>query len=116
MLKELKNKDIKLSVATNAPTKFARTMLLHLNAANLFDIIIGVDRVSASKPDPKMLNFILNFYKYDKEKDRAWIVGDNSKDMQSAEINAIFATWGFSPQSPCEVVINEPKEMFSIVL
>lgn len=119
MLRSLKERNIKLSVATNAPTKFAKTMLSHLNVENLFDVIIGADSVNASKPDPKMLNYILKFYQFDKETDHAWMVGDNSKDIQSAvnaEIDAIFATWGFSPKSPYEVVINEPNEIFSIVL
>ena len=119
LLKNLKKEGIKLSVATNAPTKFAKEMLSHLQVADLFDVIIGADKVTASKPDPSMLHAILNFYGFDKKKDRAWMVGDNSKDIKSAEnagIDAIFATWGFSPHSDFEVVIKEPKELLSIVL
>ena len=119
MLEELKKEEVKLSVATNAPTQFVRIMLTHLGVAELFDVIIGADKVSASKPDPQMLFEILRFYSYDKDKDSAWMIGDNSKDMQSASsasIKSIFATWGFSPHATHEVVIKHPKEVLSIVL
>jgi phosphoglycolate phosphatase len=119
MLHALKKANVMLSVATNAPTKFAQTILSHLNVAELFDVIIGADKVNASKPDPKMLYNILNFYSFDKNRDSAWMVGDNSKDIQSAlnaGINSMFATWGFSPHAEYETVIKEPKEVLSIVL
>ena len=119
LLKSLKNEDIKLSVATNAPTKFAKEMLSSLEVAELFDVIIGADKVAVSKPDPSMLNAILNYYDFDRKQDKAWMVGDNSKDIKSAEnagIEAIFATWGFSPSSDFEVVVKEPKEVLNIVL
>ena len=119
MLHDLKKANIMLSVATNAPTLFAQTMLSHLNVAELFDVIIGADKVNASKPDPQMIYNILDFYDFKKEKDSAWMVGDNSKDIQSAAnagINSMFATWGFSPHAEYKTVIKEPKEVLSIVL
>ena len=119
LLKSLKNENIKLSVATNAPTKFAKEILSSLQVAELFDVIIGADKVAVSKPDPSLLNAILEFYGFDKKQDKAWMIGDNSKDIKSAEnagINAIFATWGFSPYSDFEVVVKEPKEVLNIVL
>ena len=119
MLHDLKKANIMLSVATNAPTLFAQTMLSHLNVAELFDVIIGADKVGISKPDPQMIYNILEYYDYKQEEDRAWMVGDNSKDMQSAlnaGISSMFATWGFSPHAEYETVIKEPKEILSIVL
>ena len=119
MLYELKNKGVKLSVATNAPTKFAVEMLTHLNVVHLFDLIIGADKVSVSKPDPQMLYNILEYYKYEQSKDIAWMVGDNSKDMLSANnanINSIFVTWGFSSHSEYEITIKDPKEILDIIL
>lgn len=110
---------IKLSVATNAPTKFAQRMLEHLEVAEMFDVIIGADRVKLSKPDPQMLNEILNYYGFNKKAHKAWMVGDNSKDMlcaQSAGIESIFATWGFSPEGKYETLIHMPSEILDIVL
>ena len=118
-LHSLHAKGIKLSVATNAPTPFALRMLKHLNVDSLFDVIIGADKVSASKPDPQMLHEILNHYNFDHSKDKAWMVGDNSKDMlsaQNANIDSMFATWGFSPDGEFDLLIRHPKEVLDIVL
>lgn len=119
ILHELVASGVKISVATNAPTPFALRMLNHLGVDSLFDMIIGADAVVKSKPSPEMLNKILNYYKFDKSSHRAWMVGDNSKDMLSAKnagIDSIFATWGFSPKSDDKVVVSKPKEILDIVL
>ncbi len=119
MLEELVENGVKVSVATNAPTPFALRMLTHLGIADMFDMIIGADRVTLSKPNPEMLNVILNYYSFDKELDNAWMIGDNSKDMQSADnaaISSIFATWGFSPDGLHHTLITHPKEILDIVL
>jgi len=119
MLEQLKSKDINLSVATNAPTKFANRMLSSLSVAEMFDEIVGADKVSASKPSPEMLNKILSAYDYSHKKDTAWMVGDNSKDMLSAKnagIEALFATWGFTPDSQHHTLLSHPREVLEIVL
>ena len=119
MLEKLVASQIKISVATNAPTQFALRMLEHLNVKNLFDLIIGADKVAKSKPNPEMLNTILNHYSFDKSTHQAWMVGDNSKDIISARdagINSIFATWGFSPKSDAKIVVKRPIEVLDIVL
>lgn len=119
MLKSLVALDVKISVATNAPTQFALRMLEHLRVKNLFDVIIGADKVNNSKPSPEMLNHILSYYNYDEKNHKAWMVGDNSKDILSAAsagIDSIFATWGFSPQSDAKTVVKKPPEVLDIVL
>lgn len=119
LLQTLKAHNVLLSVATNAPTIFAKTMLEHLDVAELFDVIIGADEVKASKPDPAMILYILNHYNFDTLEDKAWMIGDNSKDMQSAKnaaIEAIFAAWGFSAHGEHHRVITAPKDILEIVL
>jgi len=119
MLHTLKANGVKMSVATNAPTLFAKTMLQHLQVADLFDEIVGADRVKASKPNPEMIELILRFYNFNKESDKAWMIGDNSKDMQSGEnagIETIFVTWGFSSDGTYNTVVEEPKEILNIIL
>jgi len=118
-LRKLVESGVKLSVATNAPTQFADRMLSHLKVAEIFDVIIGADKVSHSKPDPQMLHKILQYYSHDSNRDLAWMIGDNSKDMLSAKnagIDSIFATWGFSPESKHEKIVEHPKEILDIVL
>ncbi|WP_457749002.1 HAD family hydrolase [Sulfurimonas sp.] len=119
MLQALHVKGVKLSVATNAPTQFARTMLEHLHVAEMFDVIIGADKVQASKPHPDMIHKILDFYHYDAQEDKAWMVGDNSKDIKSAQnagIGAIFAAWGFSTHGTHSVIVKHPNEILDIIL
>jgi len=118
LLETLKADGVNLSVATNAPTLFAKTMLEHLEVASLFDVIIGADEVKESKPNPEMLLRILQHYNYDATKDEAWMVGDNSKDMLSAKnagIKAIFAAWGFSAHGEHSLVVKEPKEILCLI-
>ncbi len=118
-LDSLMDAGVKLSVATNAPTKFAKRMLGSLNVEHYFDIIIGADAVSHAKPSPQMLYKILEHYEYDKEKDSAMMIGDNSKDILSADnanIDSLFATWGFSPQTEFKNKVDTPKEILAIVL
>lgn len=118
-LESLAHAEVKLSVATNAPTKFAKLMLSSLGVAQMFDVIIGADEVSASKPNPEMIYKILKHYEFDTLSHSAWMVGDNSKDIQSAQnanIDALFATWGFSPESIHSKTVTHHKEILSFVL
>ncbi len=119
MLEKLYSCGVKLSVATNASTTFAIKMLEHLGVDEFFDNIIGADKVKLSKPAPDMINLILESYKFDKKIDKAWMVGDNSKDILSAKnagIDAIFVTWGFSSESDNSLVTKEPHEILDIVI
>jgi len=112
-LDALKKKQVKLSVATNAPTPFARRMLEKCGVLGLFDFIIGADRVSNPKPDKEMLEHILNGYGYQKGH-KALMIGDNSKDMQAAMnagIDNAFAIWGFTPTSDHHRVLSRPQEV-----
>ncbi len=112
-LAALLEKKVRLSVATNAPTKFACKMLESCGVSGSFDFIIGADKVSKPKPDKEMLEYILNGYGYTKEH-KALMVGDNSKDMQAAMnagIEAAFATWGFSPAGEYQRIVNKPEEI-----
>jgi phosphoglycolate phosphatase len=119
MLQRLQAEGVKLGVATNAPTKFAKLMLESLDILDIFGLVVGADAVENSKPSPDMLLKILEFYSYDAKRDSAWMVGDNSKDMQSATnagIDGLFALWGFTPQSEYKTTLSHPKEVISIVL
>ena len=118
-LSRLSQEGVKMSVATNAPTPFATYMLRHLGVEELFDVIIGADKVSHSKPSPEMLLHILKHYEYESHRDTAWMIGDNSKDMLSAKnagIDSFFATWGFSPHGEHDKLLRHPKEILELVL
>jgi phosphoglycolate phosphatase len=47
------------------------------------------------------------------------MIGDNSKDIlsaQNANIDSLFATWGFSPETDFKNKVDKPHEILSIVL
>jgi phosphoglycolate phosphatase len=118
LLKSLHAESIRLSVATNAPSQFARRMLTHLGVHSYFDHIYGADMVAKPKPDSEMLYSILGHYGYDVSKDRAWMVGDNSKDMMAARnsgIEGIFAIWGFSSEGEGDHIASHPSEIAKII-
>ena len=111
----LREHRVRMSVATNAPTQFARLMLDKCGIFENFDFVIGADRVKKAKPDREMLVHILRGYGYLRG-NKAIMSGDNSKDMQAAEhagIDAGFATWGFSPESSHPKVFTQPQDIIS---
>jgi len=117
VLDELHTKKVRLSVATNAPTKFARRMLEKCNVFEYFDFVVGADRVARAKPDKEMLEYILKGYGY-KPGHRALMVGDNSKDMQAARhagIEGAFATWGFSPHAKHHKILTSPRDVLTLI-
>lgn len=112
-LQMLREKNVKISVATNAPTKFAHRMLEACGVFEHFDFIIGADRVSKPKPDKEMLEQILQGYGYQKGH-QALMIGDNSKDMKAAShagIERAFATWGFSPHCEEYEIVSHPLDI-----
>ena len=118
MLLSLKEQGYKLSIATNAPTPFASKIMQHLDIAKHFDYIIGADVVSNSKPYPDMLALILAEYGFDGTLHKAWMVGDSANDMLAAKranIEAIFATWGFAQESDEDKILQNPEDIFSIL-
>lgn len=118
-LEALAGYGVKLSVATNAPSAFARRMIAHLDIHAHFDHIVGPDVAGASKPEPAMLHYILEYYGFEHGSHQGWMVGDNSKDIQaarSAGITGVFSTWGFSPQGVGDVVIDTPQKLLDIVI
>lgn len=118
MLQDFKALGYCMSVATNAPSMFAKRMLEHLGMLPFFGSIMGADNVQFPKPHPQMLEHLLDYHQYDPQSDRAWMVGDNSKDMlaaKNANIGSIFATWGFSNSGEGDIVISNPTQLHEII-
>jgi len=110
---------VRLAVATNAPSKFARRMMTHLGIEMYFEQIVGPDTVgNVPKPDPAMLRHIFEALGFAHARHNAWMVGDNSKDMQAARaagITGVFCTWGFSVSGSGDRVIDHPGSLLDIV-
>jgi phosphoglycolate phosphatase len=69
MLKNFSEQGCLMSVATNAPSIFAKRMLEHLEIAQFFGSIIGADNVQLPKPHPEMLEILLDYHDYDEYPD-----------------------------------------------
>lgn len=107
-----------MGVATNAPTVFAKRMLEHLGLNTYFTLIIGADEVESPKPHPQMLHRHLEYYEFRSGTDYAWMIGDNSKDMEAASragIISIFAGWGFSSQGRGDHYAPTPESLVDII-
>ncbi|WP_044418638.1 HAD family hydrolase [Halarcobacter anaerophilus] len=86
-----------LTVATNANSNFAKKMLSHLEIEKYFKTIVGYDSVKKPKPNPEMINKILN--KHNIEKENAQLIGDSHKDIiaaKNAGVDWVLVNWGFS--------------------
>jgi phosphoglycolate phosphatase len=117
-LEVLYGRGVRLAVATNAPSKFAVRMIRHLDVAHYFEQIVGPDIAGASKPDPAMLHMILEEAGFTPDAHRAWMIGDNSKDIdaaRSAGITGVFSTWGFSEEGSGDFVIEHPLALLDII-
>ena len=118
LLAGLGRQGVALSVATNAPARFAGRMLSHLGLGPYFDRIVGGEDVEQPKPHPAMLLDILQSYGYTPGRDRALMVGDSGKDMEAARqagITGAFASWGFSRAGGGDVVLSSPGEILPLV-
>ena len=112
-LMALRENQVRVSVATNAPSVFARRMLDKCGVYEYFDFVMGADRVNRPKPDKEMLVYILKNYGYQRSH-KALMIGDNVKDMQAAQnagIDSAFATWGFSTQAEHHTVFDSPRDI-----
>ena len=118
LVENLHAQGVKMGVATNAPTPFALQMLEHVGLAEYFEKIVGADLVASPKPHPEMLEVTLTHLDFDAQNDRAFMVGDNSKDMEAgrrAGCVSVFSTWGFSPEGEGDYVIAHPNEFLKLL-
>ena len=108
MLKFLKQKGVKLAIATNAYRLSANDALKYLNILNIFDDIICYDDVKNGKPSADMLYTLLNRFKIS-NKD-AIFVGDSQRDelaAKAAKIEFIKVAFG----SKLDGSVDKPKEV-----
>ncbi|MDY6821630.1 MAG: HAD family hydrolase [Deferribacterota bacterium] len=94
LLNFCKEKNIKLSVATNAPTKFAIRMLEAAKILNYFDYVKGYDNDIPPKPNPDVILYLIEKFR----KNNPLLIGDSEIDYLTAKnacINYILACWGF---------------------
>ena len=114
MLAFMKERAI-LCVATNASDYFARHMLEHLNIVHYFQGIVGANNVPEPKPNPQMLELLMDNAGVMKE--RSMLVGDSIKDEQAAEnadIPFIFADWGYGKSETASMRAHSIRELIAL--
>ncbi|MFS8048702.1 HAD family hydrolase [Rhizobium sp. BR 314] len=103
-LKELRAAGTKLVVCTNKPTHLARRLLSELEMVALFDGVVGVDAVSASKPDAAHLVEAVAAVSGDIK--RSIMIGDaepDARSARSADVPLILVSFGYS-ETPVSVL------------
>lgn len=119
-LEKLRSREIRLSVATNAATIFAKKMLKKTGLTNYFDFIMGSCDVKNSKPHPEIIHKIMRRYQFDtKTHALPAIIGDSHKDIKAAKeakIHGIHARWGFENDEIQGVPsAHSPKEILTLL-
>lgn len=82
ILDDFKN-DFKFCIATNANSNAAKKMLSHLEIDRYFSTILGYNDVAKPKPNPDMVNVLLD--KYNTKKEKTKLIGDSNKDIAAAK-------------------------------
>ncbi len=96
LLEYLKSEGKVLSIATNAPDFFAKSMLKHAKMLEYFEFVIGSNCVKNSKPSPDMVDMICTNSGI--VKSQTILIGDSIKDelaAKNANIDFLFANWGY---------------------
>ena len=111
LLQELKDKNYKLAVATNAYRGSTIESLRHLKVLDYFSSITCYDDVERGKPAPEMLE--KNLKDVNLEVTNAIFIGDSERDMMAANtlnMDYIMINWGFSDYDDAIHTVNNLKE------
>ncbi|MCZ6112077.1 HAD family hydrolase [Campylobacter ureolyticus] len=98
LLEKLKNENIAMALASNAPSKSLEKILKKLEIFEFFNYIVGFDEENPKKPDPTMLIKIINHHSKKNKSFKTIFIGDSLKDKaasSNAKIQYLHANWGF---------------------
>ena len=80
----LKQKNIKVTIATTDLTNRAKLAMDSIGLTHYFDYIAGADLVENAKPSPDLVNYLCDKMLVDK--DRVLVIGDSIVDLEMAEL------------------------------
>ncbi len=121
LLKELKDRQLKLAILSNKPDKFTRISIREWFPKDIFDIVSGQSDKIPRKPDPagalqiaKLLNISPRHFLY---------IGDTDTDMQTATAAGMFSVgvlWGFRTRKELQnngarILVEHPKEILAFL-
>ena len=121
LVKTLKDKGYIVTVATNKIIDVAKILLDH-HYPDLFDYIQGDDVGVKKKPDPNMIDNIVEHYKVKKEE--VLYIGDTNVDEETAlnsKVDYVLVTYGYRTEeeikNSCNSknVCHNPKELLEYI-
>jgi AHBA synthesis associated protein len=120
LLQELRDRGLRLSVATGKSGPRARSLLDQLGVLPLFDHVIGSDEVARPKPAPDIVLRALDLM--DTRAEEAMMIGDALTDLasaRSARVTAVAALWGETAEEEMlaagpDVVLRAPAELLGL--
>ena len=121
LLNYLKANNINAFVVTNKPNNLAYKIIDKTIGVNLFKEICGKKEGYAPKPDPTLINEIVD--KYNLNKDEILYVGDSSVDLltaKNANIDSLIVTYGYGDYSlsfinDATYVVKKASEIVDII-
>jgi beta-phosphoglucomutase len=79
LITTIKSENIGISIASGCDTKLIENVLLNHGIFELFDTVVGGDKVVKAKPDPEIINCCLGFSDWD----RAILIDDSNNGIVS---------------------------------
>lgn len=120
VLRLLRERGFRLSVASNKPARFGEPILERLGMRAYLDAVEGPDRVGSTKPDPAMVRACLGAMGIEAE--RAAYVGDMVLDVETAakaRIPVILVPGGSSSDADLrdtgEVVLSRLSDLLTLL-
>lgn len=103
VLTYLKDRGLRLAVASNRPTRFSWILIRHLRLEKYFDYVLCADRLKYIKPHPEILKKIMQ--RFSVKSKQTIYVGDMVIDAQAgrrAKVKTIIVTTGSSKRQDIE--------------
>jgi len=117
----LRENGVVLSVLTNKPERFSRTILQQLGLLPAFSYVVGGDSLPARKPDPCGIDYLISVSGSARE--QMLLVGDSQIDLQTARAAGVQfwgVSWGIRPgeldnATGVSRLINHAKELLDVL-
>ena len=98
---EAQSRGLRLAIATNKPTRFARSVVDALGLTPLFSVVVGEgDPPLPRKPDPAMVDHVLG--QLGATRESTIYIGDSLVDAQTARnagLPLALVTWGYTARA-----------------
>ncbi len=121
LVKELKNRGLKLSVYSNKPHEMAVNVVEQVFGKGTFDLIIGQREGYKTKPDPTGVFEAMEMF--DVKSEDVLYIGDTNTDVKTgkgANAYVVGVSWGFRTkeelqEAGADVIVDDPLEILNLI-